>query len=319
MQIRTATTAFWALVMVNIIWGVGFVVVDEAINVIPVYMFNTLRFSFAALAMLPLWWMTEKTQLKQVQYNAAHLFKIGMGLGLLLFLGFTTQTIGLQYTTVSNTGFITGLCVPLVPITGWLLFRIKAGLAVWLSAVIATIGLYFLTIGDKLAFNNGDILVAIGALCYAVHITLMARFGTKLPVIMLCIVQLGSVAIYSAFAACYQLLQLDSEHLINLLKQLADMPVIAAVAYSAVLSSAFAYWVQTSSQRLIEPHKIALIFALEPIFAHIAAAIHLDEQLGFKGWIGAGLIIFSMIYSELGGKKKMTIQPLEQMAAPTPE
>jgi drug/metabolite transporter (DMT)-like permease len=315
MAIRTATMAFWALVMVNFVWGVGFVVVDKAIDVMPVNVFNTFRFGFAALAMLPLWWMAKKSSAQvEKEYQNKALFKTGFGLGLLLFLGFSTQTMGLQYTSVSNTGFITGLCVPLVPITGFLMFRTKVGYAVWLSVLAATIGLYFLTIGDKLELNIGDVLVAIGAVCYACHITLMARYGGKFPVLILCIIQLASVAFYSLFAASYELLQLANEF--TLVQQLSDVGVLGAIAYSAILSSAFAYWVQTSSQRLLEPHKVALIFALEPIFAHIAAAIVLDEHLGIQGWFGAGLILTGMIYAELGGKKKVKIQVLEQMAAP---
>jgi len=307
MMIGTPLVAFWALVMVTFIWGVGFVIVDDAINKMPVNVFNAFRFGIAALALLPLWVFANKQANATRDYKLSTLFKIGGGLGLLLFLGFSFQTQGMLYTSVSNTGVITGLSVPLVPITGVILFRKKVGIEVWLSAIIATLGLYLLTIGDKLEFNNGDIMVAFAALCYALHITFMAKLSSKLPVIPLSIIQLGAVAIYSTLISGYEEVSGINADYLSLWEQLNSSGVIVAILYSALFASAFAYWAQTSSQRLIEPHKIALIFALEPIFAHMAAFVFLGEQLGIKGSIGASLIVFAMLYSELGGKRKLTV------------
>jgi drug/metabolite transporter (DMT)-like permease len=316
MTIRTPTTALWALVLVNLIWGVGFVVVDGAIDIMPVNTFNAFRFGIAALALLPLYFLQKKPTNSEQSYQTVDLLKIGFGLGLLLFLGFALQTKGLLYTSVSNTGFITGLCVPLVPIIGFFLFKTKVGLEIWVSVVAATIGLYFLTMGDKMEFNLGDVLVAISAVCYASHITLMAKYAGRFAVIPLSIIQLAAVAFYSTIAASYEAIVNINESYPPFIEQLSNIDVWAAVLYSAILASAFAYWAQTSSQRLLEPHKVALIFALEPIFAHVAAFFILGEHLGIKGWFGAGLIIAGMLYSELGGRRKIKIQPLEQMAAP---
>jgi len=316
MTIRTPTTALWALVIVNLIWGVGFVVVDSAIEIMPVNIFNAFRFGIATLALMPLYFLQKKPADSEGDYRVSELFKTGFGLGLLLFLGFALQTKGLLYTSVSNTGFITGLCVPFVPIIGFLLFKTRVGIEIWVSVVAATIGLYFLTIGDKMEFNFGDILVAISAVCYAGHITLMARSGGRFPVIQLSIIQLAAVAFYSTIAAIYEEFMNINVGYPSLVEQLNSTDVWAAILYSAILASAFAFWAQTSSQRLLEPHKVALIFALEPIFGHLAAFVILGEYLGVKGWFGAGLIIAGMLYSELGGRRKIKVQPLDQMAAP---
>jgi len=306
-MIRTPLIAFWALVMVTFIWGVGFVVVDDAINTMPVNTFNAFRFGIAALALLPLWVFSKKAPYSVRDYKLSTLCKVGSGLGLLLFLGFSFQTQGMLFTSVSNTGFITGLSVPLVPIMGVVLFRKKVGIEVWCSAILATIGLYFLTIGDKLELNSGDLMVAFSALCYALHITLMARLSRNLPVIPLSVIQLAAVAVYSGIISIYEWNTDINNDYSPVLDQLSHSGVLAAIFYSALFASAFAFWVQTSSQRIIEPHKIALIFALEPIFAHLAAFIFLDEHLGMKGSIGAGLIIFAMLYSELGGGRKAKV------------
>ncbi|NQZ80009.1 MAG: DMT family transporter [Colwellia sp.] len=316
MTIRTPSTALWALVMVNLIWGIGFVVVDSAIDIMPVNTFNAFRFSIAAIALLPLYFLQRKIPNEETDYKVIELLKTGFGLGLLLFLGFSLQTTGLLYTSVSNTGFITGLCVPLVPIIGFLLFKTKVGVEIWISVVAATIGLYFLTMGDKMEFNIGDVLVAISAICYASHITLMAKYGGRFAVIPLSIIQLAAVGFYSTIAASYEELMNLNESYAPLIEQLNNVDVWAAILYSAILASAFAYWAQTASQRLLAPHKVALVFALEPIFAHLAAFIILGEHLGLQGWFGAGLILAGMLYSELGGNRKIKVQPLEQMAAP---
>ena len=315
-MIRTPTMALWALVLVNLIWGVGFVVVDGVIDLMPVNTFNAFRFGIAALTLIPLWLMTERKHPEKKTFKNSELIKTGFGLGLLLFLGFSLQTKGLLYTSVSNTGFITGMCVPLVPIIGYFLFKTKVGVEVWLSVITASIGLYFLTMGENMEFNFGDILVAISAVCYAAHITFMARFGGRYPVLALSIIQLIAVTLYSGMASGYEELMNLNDSYPSLIEQLNKVNVWAAILYSAILASAFAFWAQTSSQRLIAPHKIALIFALEPIFGHIAAYVILGEHLGVQGWIGAALIIAGMLYSELGGRKKVKMQPLDQMAAP---
>ena len=318
-MLSSSVTAVWLLVLVNLIWGVGFVVVDDAIDVMPVNIFNAFRFGAAALALIPLWWFSRHKTNKNKIINSENgstkgLLFTGFALGLFLFLGFFLQTKGLLYTSVSNTGFITGLCVPFVPLIGFILYRTKVSSAVWLSVIISSVGLYFLTIGDKLALNNGDILVAFGALCYAAHITLMARYGGKYAVLPLSIMQLLAVAIYSTLAAMFEYFSGFYQQMSPLLAQLSQSNIIAAIAYSAILSSAFAFWAQTASQRLIAPHKIALIFALEPVFAYIAAAYFLNETMGIKGWFGASLIIAGMLLAELGGRKKVKIQVLDQTA-----
>jgi drug/metabolite transporter (DMT)-like permease len=313
----TVSMAVWALVLVNLIWGIGFVVVDDAIDVMPVNTFNAFRFAIAALALLPLWLVSvKKKKASALQYKTADLLKTGFGLGLILFLAFSLQTTGLLYTSVSNTGFITGMCVPLVPIIGYLCFRTKVGQEVWLSVVLATIGLYFLTMGETMAFNSGDILVALSAVFYACHISFMAKYAGKFSTLSLSVVQLIAVALYSTLASGYEAVMNMNAHYPAFVEQLSNANVWAAVLYSAILGSAFAFWVQTSSQRLIAPHKIALIFALEPIFGHITAYIVLDEHLGFQGWLGAALIIAGMLYAEIGGRRKVKMQALDQMAAP---
>ena len=311
--------AFWLLVLVCFIWGVGFVVVDQAIQQLSTLTLNAVRFALAALCLLPLHFVLQAK--KTVQSTAlGRLLGVGLGLGFLLFLGFYTQTEGMRYTSVSNAGFITGLCVPLTPVLGWLVFRHKAGWPVWLGAGLSTLGLYWLTSGGELSFNQGDLWVLVCAVSFALHIVMTGHFARQLPVIALSALQMVAVALYSAVASW--LFDPPQQQLLFqvavLIEQLLTLEMLFTLVWLSLLSSAFAYWVQTSGQSVLAAPKVALIFALEPVFAHAAAALFLGERLLWQGWLGAGLIIGGMLIAELGeARQKPVVHPADQLAAPS--
>ena len=303
MTLISPRIAFFLLLLTSIIWGMEFVLVDLAIEIIPTHTFNALRFAVAALSLIPLFYFSKET------VNRAQIKTIilaGMFLGLLLFVAFFTQTEGMRFTSVSNAGFITGLGVPLVSFLGFIFFKQKASVAVWAGITLATVGLYCLTVGDKFVFNKGDALVLVCAFGFAFHILLTGKFVSTMPVIFLSIVQLAAVALYSAIAGFYDpdpSFYFPGATELAWHQQLATPIIFASILIAGVLGTAFAYWSQSVSQTLLAPHKVALIFASEPIFAHISAAIFLDETLGFLGFIGAGCIILGMVVSEMGDKQ----------------
>lgn len=303
MTLISPRIAFFLLLLTSFIWGMEFVLVDLAIEIIPTHTFNALRFAVAALSLIPLFYFSKET------VNRAQIKTIvlaGMFLGLLLFVAFFTQTEGMRFTSVSNAGFITGLGVPLVSFLGFIFFKQKASVAVWAGITLATVGLYCLTVGDKFVFNKGDALVLVCAFGFAFHILLTGKFVSTMPVIFLSIVQLAAVALYSAIAGFYDpdpSFYFPGATELAWHQQLATPIIFASILIAGVLGTAFAYWSQSVSQTLLAPHKVALIFASEPIFAHISAAIFLDETLGFLGFIGAGCIILGMVVSEMGDKQ----------------
>lgn len=303
MTLISPRIAFFLLLLTSFIWGMEFVLVDLAIEIIPTHTFNALRFAVAALSLIPLFYFSKET-VNRAQVKTIIL--AGMFLGLLLFVAFFTQTEGMRFTSVSNAGFITGLGVPLVSFLGFIFFKQKASVAVWAGITLATVGLYCLTVGDKFVFNKGDALVLVCAFGFAFHILLTGKFVSTMPVIFLSIVQLAAVALYSAIAGFYDpdpSFYFPGATELAWHQQLATPIIFASILIAGVLGTAFAYWSQSVSQTLLAPHKVALIFASEPIFAHISAAIFLDETLGFLGFIGAGCIILGMVVSEMGDKQ----------------
>lgn len=313
MTILSPRIAFFLLLLTSFIWGAEFVLVDLAIEVLPTHTFNALRFGVAALSLIPLFYFSKET-IKQSQFKTIVL--AGLLLGLLLFIAFFTQTEGMRYTSVSNAGFITGLGVPLVSFLGFFFFKKKASLAVWVGITLATIGLYCLTVGDKFVFNKGDALVLVCAFAFALHILLTGKFVDTMPVIFLSIIQLSAVAIYSAVAGYFDpnpSFHFTGEPALAWYEQLTTPIVYAGILIAGILGTAYAYWAQSVSQTLLEPHKVALIFASEPIFAHISAAIFLDEELGLLGFVGATCIILGMVVSEMGDKQhKPKVNVLDQ-------
>lgn len=309
MTLSSPSRAVALLIFVCAIWGLMFVLVDQTIEHLPVHSFHTLRFAVAALCLWPLWRIDPEAKGLKI---SPKLLLTSAGLGLIMFASFAFQTMGLQFTSVSNTGFITGLSVPLVPILGLILFRAVIKPVAWLGVIGATAGIYFITVGEHLAFNQGDTLVLICAFCYALHILATGRVAKSFPLIPLCALQMAAVSLYSFIAA------IMFEPVGEATLQAVQQPIVwSTVLVSGTLATALAFWAQTASQRLLEPYQVGLIFAAEPMFTHFAAAMILGERMGVYGWAGAALIIAGMLISELGDRRHPPkIQPADMSAAP---
>ncbi|UTA46713.1 DMT family transporter [Simiduia sp. 21SJ11W-1] len=321
MNIQSRPVATLLLVLVCAIWGIGFVVTEHALGKLTTQSLNALRFALAALSLVPLWLATRKARPRSSLEGYGALWRAGLGLGLVLFVAFYAQTEGLRFTSVSNAGFITGLCVPLVPLLAWLVFKAKMTRAIWMAVSLSTLGLYLLTGGTASAPNKGDLLVLLGAAGFATHIVLTGHYARTLPAITLSLVQMLAVSAYSLLAS--YLLDVDqsktlfstqAEHWQSLL----SLDIVLAFFWMASLSTAFGFWVQTSCQRTLPAHQVALVFALEPIFAHLAGALWLGERLDGWGFAGAAAIIAGMLVAELGDRRSAQLHPADLVAAPAP-
>ena len=316
MTIKTPRIALYILIFVSFVWGAEFVLVDITIEKLPTNTFNAIRFFLAGLALLPLFYFSKE---RQQALPVKPLLISGGLLGFFLFLGFYTQTEGMRYTSVSNAGFITGMAIPLVSLLGFIFFKKRPTLAVWIGIVVATVGLYFLTTGGEFSFNKGDIIVLVCAFSFAFHLIFTDRFAKNLPILSLSIVQIFAVAIYCFVAALLSgdpLFYLVGSEPVIWYQHLSSPIIIFTILVTALLGTSFAYWAQTSCQQFLPSHKVAMIFASEPLFAHGAAWLFLGEHLGWLGLMGAGMIIVGMLISELGDKEHPPhINPLDQNAS----
>ncbi|OAB48346.1 DMT family transporter [Paenibacillus antarcticus] len=286
--------ANFSLLLVAMMWGSTFLIVQKAIRVLPPLAFNGLRFLGAAALLALIISVFYRSQWKDLSWS---MLKHASLLGIFLFMGYAFQTVGLLYTTTSNAGFITGLSVIIVPFLSLFLLKHPISRYTWLSALLAAIGLYFLTFtGSSVSFNKGDLLIFLCAIAFALHVAYTAIFAPTYPALLLCTLQMFTVGLLSMFSS---LLFEDLGPIHQVADQLVQPDVLFALLISIGPTSALAFWIQTVCQKFTSPSRVAIIFATEPVFAAITGVFFGGEVLGTLAGIGCICILTAMIIAEL--------------------
>jgi len=289
---KASTFADLSLLFVALIWGATFVLVQNAISFLEPLSFNAVRFTTAAV-LLGFWLVVfEREQLKKLDKK---LMMSGMMLGFFLFIGYAFQTLGLLYTTSSKAGFITGLSVVLVPLLMIAVLKQRPGINSIAGVAAATAGLYLLTMSDVSSLNIGDGFVLICAAGFALHILFTGKYSSSYPTLLLTTVQIATAAILSAISAVFSE---DWRRSFNP-EIIFSGKVVMALLITSVLATALAFFIQTNFQKHTTATRVALIFAMEPVFAAIAAFFWADERLTSSALIGCGLIFAGMVFAEL--------------------
>jgi drug/metabolite transporter (DMT)-like permease len=286
-----------SLLFVAFIWGATFVIVQQAIAYLPPLSFNGIRFLLATLALTGWLLVFNRRQLHMLTKKT---WLHGALMGLCLFGGYAFQTVGLLYITSSKAGFITGLSVVLVPLFSFLLFKQKLKVNGMTGIAIATAGLYLLTLGDKLTIGKGDFLILLCAVSFALHILVTGLYSQHHPTLLLTIVQLFTVTILCTIFSFF----LEDWHSALQPAMLFKQHIIIALLITSLLATALAFLVQTSVQQYTTATRVALIFAMEPVFAALAGFFWANERLTALGMIGCLCIFAGMIITELPPLKK---------------
>jgi drug/metabolite transporter (DMT)-like permease len=275
--------ALLALLLVTAIWGVTFVQVKDAVEIYPLFAFLAVRFAIASVALAP---FTGGGRLRTLDRRG---LIAGAGLGGLLALGYGLQTAGLARTTVSSTGFITGLCVVLTPITAYVLFRDHIPAGAWVGVVLATVGLAMLS-GIAAGSTAGDLLVLGGAAAYALQIVLLERYAPHYDPVAFTLVEMVAACLgFTVIAGARG--ELSVPH---------GWTVWGALLVTGIFASAFAFLVQTWAQRDLSATRTALVFTAEPVFAGLFGYLLAGDRLGAIGWAGCALILGGIVVSEPG-------------------
>ena len=272
--------ALGALVLVTAVWGITFVQVKDAVALYPLFAFLAVRFAIASLVLAA----PAAPRLRSLGRSGA---TAGAALGLLLALGYALQTAGLERTTVSSAGFITGLYVVFTPLLALVLFRTRVGLPVWLGVGLALVGLALLSgvgAGDPL----GDALVLAGSAAYSLQIVLMERYAPRYDAIAF--TQAEMLAAFAGFA------------LVAVAAGQVEVPrgstVWGALLVTGIFASALGFLVQTWAQRRTSATKTALAFAMEPVFAGFFGFWLAGDRLGAVGWAGCAVIMAGIVVAE---------------------
>jgi drug/metabolite transporter (DMT)-like permease len=282
------------LLATAIIWGFAFVAQRVGMDYVGPFTFNGIRFAIGSLSLLPLVAMSREQRtvthkilpppgLKTVLWG-------GGALGLALFSGASLQQIGLVYTTAGKAGFITGLYVIIVPLLG-LFWRQQPSIGTWVGAVLAAIGLYFLSVTEEFTIEMGDLLVLIGAFFWAAHVLIIGWLSPRINPIKLA---------FSQYVAC-SMLSLVTAGVIEDITMRSIFQAAIPILYGGLLSVGIAYTLQVVAQRDAHAAHAAILLSLEAVFAAIGGWLILGEIISARGLFGCGLMLAGMLLSQLWG------------------
>lgn len=273
-----------ALLLVALIWGSTFVLVKEAVNQVKPFSFIALRFALATLLMTLLFG-------RRLRALGRQGLLAGALIGVFLTAGYGFQTAGLQYTTASKAGFITGLSVVIVPFAAWLILRRRPTPNALAGVVLATIGLALLSLqtGESLKIEWGDLLVLGCAFSFALHIVTVGAFAPHMDPLALTTAQISVAALISGALA----LTVEGGW------SGFSGSVWFAAFFTGLLATSLAFAVQTTAQAFTTSTHTALIFATEPVFAALFGYLLAGERLTGRALLGCGLILAGMVVAEL--------------------
>ena len=267
MSIRTL--AYGALALAAALFGTTFVLVKGALDAIPPLSFVGWRFLIAAVVLLAV-----------ARPRSRSIWVDGSIAGGILFVGFATQTIGLEQTSASNSGLITGLYVVFTPLLASVFARRSPAATAVIGGAISVGGLMLLTIRDGLTLSAGDAWTLACAGAFAMHIVVLASMAPRHRVLGFTAVQLAITAALALAASAL------TEH-----AGIPDPSVWMALAVTAIAVTCGAFAAQVWAQTVIGPSRTAMVLALEPVFAVATAAVVLGERLDVRGVLGAVMIL----------------------------
>lgn len=284
MTSRSMLLRLLALLAAAAIWGWTFVVVKDAVSVYPVAGFLAYRFGLATIVFIPF-----------VRHPDWRSIKAGLPIGVVLGVAFVLQTIGLRLTLASDTGLITGLQVILVPLIEWLVLRRRIPRATLAGLPIATIGLVLLVGGLPRQLALGDLLVAIGALAFAIQLLLLSRYSPDHDTPSLTLGLMVAAALVSVVAA-----------LTPPGGGLAFPPasIWPAIAITGVLASALGFYIQSWAQQQLPATPAALTLLTEPAWAALFGVLLQGNPFPPMRGIGALLLFVTPLLLVLSSRTR---------------
>ena len=264
-------------------WGGTFVVVKDAIEQMPLMDLMAWRWIIAVAVLVLI--------RPRCLLVSRATYKHGAIVGVTTFLGYLFQTIGLQTTTASVSGFITGMFVVFTPLLMWVFGREKLTPPIWVAVAFATAGLAALSLRGW-AFGVGESWTLLGALFWAGQIIFLARWSTRENAYSMATIQLGTAGLLFIIGATP-----------GGLTPPPNQGVWIGILILSVFASALAFSVQTWGQSHLDATRAAVIFSTEPIFASIFGIWIDDDPITARFIAGATLIFAAMLISEFGDKK----------------
>ena len=283
-------TANALLLLAGAVWGMGFVAQSTGMEHLGPFSFVAIRFTIASLVVWPfaLW---EGAKVTQPIANKGRTFFQFSIIGVMFFLGMATQQVGLLTTSVSNSGFLTGLYVIFTPILAVALFRDWPHWIIWPASGLAMVGIFLLSGGSFAGLVAGDFLTILSAMFWALQVVLIGRCvrDSGRP-ILLAATQFSVVAAVAWFVT----LALSESITLDDIRGAAP-----ELLFTGVFAGGFAFTLQVIGQRYTTASQAVIFIASEAPFAAIFAAIILSERIGLLGIAGCVSILLAMLMVEL--------------------
>ncbi len=278
------------------IWGAAFVAQTVGMDHVGPFTFQATRFLLGAVVLLPVIWVRDRMGNAHKPTTKAqwkYLLLSGLACGLFLFTACSLQQLGLRDTTAGKSGFLTSLYIILVPIFG-LFLKKKVAPWIWLSVLLASIGLYLLCGGGAFSLGKGEILTLCCAVAFTFHILVVDHVSAKVDGVRLSSLQFFVSGLISL--------------VVMALTETPSLSGILAcwlpIAYSGILSSGVAYTFQIIGQARTEPAVASLLMSLEAVFAVIFGWILLNQKLSLPELAGCALVFGGVLLAQLPKEKQ---------------
>lgn len=283
------------LLLAAVIWGFAFVAQRSGMEHVGPLSFNAVRFLIGGLVLVPFMLLLDRRQAGTDSPVAPPqnrgLVVGGAIAGTVLFAAATFQQTGIVFTTAGKAGFITSLYVVLVPLLGLALGH-RASAAVWVGAILAATGLYFLTIDGGFRMAWGDLLVLAGAFLWSAHFLVLGRVSPGNNPVKLAFIQFMTCAVLSGIGAI--LLETTTA---------SDLrAALGPILFTGIFSIGVGYTLQVIAQGHTHPADTAIILSLEAVFAVIGGSLLLGEQLTQRALFGCALMLAGILISQLLGR-----------------
>jgi drug/metabolite transporter (DMT)-like permease len=295
-----------ALLFCSLVWGGTFIVVKDALADVSIFAYLTVRFALAALVMGMLFWRSLRDLNRRTIWA-------GVQIGFFMFGGYAFQTTGLKFTTASKAAFITGSSVVLVPVFLAAFGRRRINVWIWLGAISALSGLYFLMIPPEGfgGLNRGDAIALGCAVMFALHVIFIGQYVERHSVGALSFLQVATTAALATIA-----LPLLSATGWEPPRLVWSGQLIFAVLITAIGSTVIGFSFQTWAQQYTSPTHTAIFISLEPVFAVLTAWVVARERLGGRVLFGAALILLGIVLAELKGAAPIVPESPEPIVSP---
>lgn len=284
------------LTLAAFIWGTAFVAQSVGMEYVGAFTFCAARFLIGGITLIPFIFFTRKKENQREIKNRQSIKTAVIGgicCGIILCISSNLQQIGISYTTVGKAGFITTLYIVLVPVFSIFLKK-KVGIHIWISVIVATIGMYFLCMTENMMIAKGDFFVFLCAIGFTFHILVIDYFSPKADGILMSCIQFFTAGVVSFFF----MIGFESPSIEALWN--ARIPIL----YAGVMSCGIAFTLQILAQKHTQPFIASLLMSLESVFSVLAGFLLLNQTMSKRELVGCAFVFFAVLLAQWNGSYK---------------